>query len=152
MDPTVYQRSSDKVRAPGISGRVDADADHRLREAAALSTDGLSQRITQLDQEWDLDRNLEMQASLIGLAGLVLSVAVDKRLWVPAAVSAMLVLHATDNWSPLRPLFRRGGVRTRGEIDRERYGLKALRGDFAAIQPAGPADERVAAAWKAVCR
>jgi hypothetical protein len=31
------------------------------------------------------------------------------------------------------PLFRRFGVRTSREIERERYALKALRGDFAAI-------------------
>ena len=37
-------------------------------------------------------------------------------------------------------------------IDRERYGLKALRGDFTAIPPAGSAAaERASAVWKAVC-
>ena len=67
-------------------------------------------------------------------------------------VGAMLVLHATHGWYPLLPIFRRMGVRTRDEIDRERYGLKALRGDFTAI-PSGGSDaaDRAAAVWKAVC-
>jgi hypothetical protein len=52
----------------------------------------------------------------------------------------------------LLPVFRRLGVRTRDEIDRERYGLKALRGDFTAIPAAGSAAaDRASAVWKAVC-
>jgi len=38
--------------------------------------------------------------------------------------------HATQGWCPPIPVFRRMGVRTRREINRERYALKALRGDF----------------------
>jgi hypothetical protein len=85
--------------------------------------------------------------------GLALGVAVDRRLLIlPAFVSTMLVVHATHGWYPLLPLFRRIGVRTQDEIDRERYGLKALRGDFTAIPLAGSAAaDRAAAAWKAVC-
>jgi hypothetical protein len=40
------------------------------------------------------------------------------------------------------PVFRRLGVRTAGEIDRERYALKALRGDFDRIAPSGAGDGR----------
>jgi hypothetical protein len=86
----------------------------------------------------------------MGLLGLALGIAVDKRFcMLPAFVSTMLVLHATPGWYPLLPLFRRLGVRTQDEIDRERYGLKALRGDFTAFPYR--AAERAAAAWKAVC-
>ena len=89
----------------------------------------------------------------MGLLGLTLGIAVDKRfLLLPAFVSTMLLVHATHGWYPLLPLFRRIGVRTQAEIDRERYGLKAIRGDFTALPPAeSAAAERAAAAWKAVC-
>jgi hypothetical protein len=88
----------------------------------------------------------------MGLLGLALGVTVDKRLLVlPGLVSTMLIVHATHGWYPLLPLFRRLGVRSRDEIDRERYALKAIRGDFSALPPAGsPAAERAAAAWEAV--
>jgi hypothetical protein len=148
---------SDRVRANTwvpVNDRLDTDAQLRMREAAAsASTAELTSRITRLDYEWDFDRTVETEAALMGLFGLALGVAVDKRLLVlPAFVSSMLVLHATHGWYPLLPLFRRIGVRTQDEIDRERYGLKALRGDFTALPPAGsPAAERAAAAWKAVC-
>ena len=157
MNGVMHAPVPDRVRANTwlpVNERLDTEAQLRMRAAAAsASADELTRRITQLDHEWDFDRTVETEASLMGLLGLVLSVAVDKRFLVlPAFVSTMLVLHATHGWYPLLPLFRRIGVRTRDEIDRERYGVKALRGDFATRPPAGsPAAERAAAAWKAVC-
>jgi len=157
MRAVLHAPVPDRVRAntwPPINDRLEAEAQARLREAAAsASTDELTRRIMQLDYEWSFDRTLETEASLMGLLGLALGKAFDKRLLVlPGFVSAMLLLHATHGWYPLLPLFRRIGVRTQDEIDRERYGLKTMRGDFAAIPPAGsPAGERAAAVWKAVC-
>ena len=36
------------------------------------------------------------------------------------------------------PIFRRRGVRTAGEIEAERYALKAIRGDFEPVYDKGP--------------
>lgn len=157
MSSVMHAPASDRVRANTwlpVNDRLDLEAQLRMREAAAsASTDELTRRITQLDYEWDFDRTVETEASLMGLLGLALGIAVDTRFLVlPAFVSTMLVLHATHGWYPLLPLFRRIGLRTQDEIDRERYGLKAIRGDFTALPPAGSAAaERAAAAWKAVC-
>jgi hypothetical protein len=41
--------------------------------------------------------------------------------------------HAIKGWCLPLPLFRKMGVRTQTEIERERYALKALRGDFSQI-------------------
>ena len=148
---------TDRVRANTwvtVNDRLDIEAQLRMREAASsASTDELTRRVTQLNYEWDFDRTVETEASLMGLLGLALGIAVDKRFLVlPAFVSTMLIVHATHGWYPLLPLFRRIGVRTQDEIDRERYGLKAIRGDFMALPPAGSAAaDRAAAAWKAVC-
>jgi hypothetical protein len=157
MNASLHAPVTDRVRANTwlpVNDRLDVEAQLRMRDAAASSsTDELTRRITELDYEWNFDRTVETEASLLGLLGLALGIAVDKRLLVlPAFVSTMLVLHATHGWYPLLPLFRRVGVRTQDEIDRERYGLKAIRGDFTALPPDGsPAAERAAAAWKAVC-
>jgi hypothetical protein len=148
---------ADRVRAhtwPAVNDRLDADVHHRLRAAAAArSAEPLTRRIAELDREWDFDRTVEAEAALVGLLGLAAAAVVDRRLLVlPGFVAAMLVLHATHGWYPWLPLLRRAGVRTRDEIDRERYAVKALRGDFDDLPPAGsPAGERAAAAWKAVC-
>ena len=45
-------------------------------------------------------------------------------------MTGFLLQHALQGWCPPVPVFRRLGVRTTAEIDRERYALKALRGDF----------------------
>lgn len=157
MDAVMHAPVPDRVRAntwPLVNDRLDGEVQLRLREAAAsASADELTRRIARLDHEWDFDRTLEAEAAVMGLLGVALGAAVDRRLLVlPGFVAAMLVLHATHGWYPWLPLFRRIGIRTRDEIDRERYGLKAMRGDFTAIPPGGaPAAERAAAAWKAVC-
>jgi hypothetical protein len=157
MNDVLHAPVTDRVRAntwPPINSRLDTAAQLRLRQAAALaSSDELTKCITELDYDWDFDRTLETEASVMGLVGLALGVAVDKRLlMVPAFVAAMLVLHATHGWYPLLPVFRRLGVRTQDEIDRERYALKGLRGDFTAIPLSGStAADRAASVWKAVC-
>ena len=61
----------------------------------------------------------------------------DRRwLVLPGIVAAFLFQHAVQGWCPPLPLLRRLGFRTATEIGQERYALKALRGDLAAI----PAD------------
>jgi hypothetical protein len=157
MTLVMHAPVSDRVRAntwPPLNDRLDLEAQLRLREAAAsASVDELTRGIERLDRSWDFDRVLETEAALAGLLGLALGSAKDQRfLLLSAFVSAMLVLHATHGWYPWLALMRRAGVRTRDELDRERYSWKALRGDFAALPPAGsPTAGRAAAAWKAVC-
>lgn len=52
---------------------------------------------------------------------------------MPAAVGAAVFLFGTRGIYPLLPMFRRLGIRTAREIERERYAVKALRGDFDAM-------------------
>ncbi|MHB0774842.1 hypothetical protein [Halomonas sp. WWR20] len=88
-------------------------------------------RLDELDREWDIERTLEANAATLGLAGVALGATLDRRwLLLPAAVSGFLLQHALQGWCPPVLLLRRRGVRTAAEIDRERYALKALRGDF----------------------
>jgi len=95
----------------------------------------IDQRLRELDQEWDIERTLEANASTLALGGTLLGAFVDRRLLVlPALVTAFLLQHALQGWCPPIPIFRRRGVRTAEEIARERYALKALRGDFSSAQ------------------
>jgi hypothetical protein len=78
---------------------------------------------------------IESEAAVTGLAGLALSALVDRRfIAVPAVVGAAVFLHALSGWYPLLPVMRRLGIRSAREIERERYALKALRGDFAGME------------------
>jgi hypothetical protein len=74
------------------------------------------------------------------LLGLTLGLTLDRRwLFLPLGVAAFLLQHAVQGWCPPVSVFRRLGVRTAGEIARERYALKALRGDFEDLSFAGNA-------------
>jgi len=61
---------------------------------------------------------------------------------LPFLVSAFLLQHAIQGWCPPVPILRRLGFRTADEINRERYALKVLRGDFDVAQKAGEAADR----------
>lgn len=91
----------------------------------------IDQRLEELEDEWDVERTLEANAATLALTGTLLGISVDRRwLALPLAVTAFLLQHAVQGWCPPLPVLRSLGVRTREEIDRERYALKVLRGDF----------------------
>jgi hypothetical protein len=93
--------------------------------------DEIEDRLYELDHEWDIERTLEANAATLTLFGLAMAVLGSKRwLVLPLAVQGFFLQHAVQGWCPPIPLLRRMGVRTRDEIARERYALKALRGDF----------------------
>lgn len=84
----------------------------------------IKERIKVLEKEWDVERVLEVNASSLALTGLVLGVTVNKKwLTVPAIVLPFLLLHGLQGWCPPLPILRRMGIRTRDEIDREKYAL-----------------------------
>jgi hypothetical protein len=144
---------ADRVRANTaleINQQIDTNSRQRLREAASLSPQDLTSRLEELNAEWDFERTLELEAAATGLAAVALAWTIrGKALWLPGFVSGMLLLHAVTGWYPMLPLFRRWGIRTQMEIDRERYAVKALRGDFDDLV-GDTAGERARAAWRAV--
>lgn len=125
----------DPVRAvtdPVINARIDRAIDACIAYYRARPQFEIDTRIDELAREWDVERWLEVNASILALSGLVLGV-IRHRAWLglPVLVSSFLLQHAIRGWCPPVPLLRRLGVRTRQEIDRELYSLKSLRGDFA---------------------
>jgi hypothetical protein len=127
--PSTRQRVR-RHTARSVNRRVDEQIARNVRHYAQHPR-GIEGRLDQLDHEWDMERLLEANASALALTGTVLGLAVDKRfLALPAVVTAFLLQHAVQGWCPPVPIFRRFGVRTADEINRERYALKALRGDF----------------------
>lgn len=133
--------------APESNARIDERIARNLRLYAGQSTDLIDARIDELEREWDIERVLETNLSSLALAGLVPSVVNDRRwLLLSAGVLGFLFLHGTRGRCPPLPALRRRGVRTRNEIERERFGLKHLRGDFDALRDEGstPDAERLA--------
>jgi hypothetical protein len=123
---------------PQVNQNIDEEIALTIADYADAPKSALTQRIEALDQEWDIERALQTNASSLALAGVVLGATVSRRwLILPAGVLTFLLMHATQGWCPPLPLLRRAGVRTRGEIDRERFALKFLRGDFDKVRKGG---------------
>lgn len=125
---------TDRVRAntsEEINARLDREMSERVRACENTSSREITRRIEELDREWDIERVLETNASALALTGLVLGITHSRKwLIVPGVVMSFLFQHAMQGWCPPVPVFRRMGVRTRKEIEREKYALKVLRGDF----------------------
>jgi len=150
---------------PPTSRRVERHTQAALNEAILARTDQtlmrlqsapereLAEQLQTLDREWDVERALQTNAPVLCLLGLALGVAVDRRfLLLPAAVFGFLGQHALQGWCPPIPVLRRMGIRTLREIERERYAIKALRGDFDGVpgQDLATPTERVRSALAAV--
>jgi hypothetical protein len=126
--------AGDRVRrntANSVNLAIDEKIEANVKFYSTQTRDCITRRINQLDSEWDIERWLQMNASTIAFSGVVLS-QLHSRKWLmlTATVLPFLFLHAVQGWCPPVPVMRRLGVRTREEIDREKYALKALRGDF----------------------
>jgi hypothetical protein len=122
--------SVDPVRrstAPDVNREIDHQTTHNIRRYANSSPEVIQRRIEELDKEWDIERTLEAKASTLALTGLLLGVTVNRKwLLLPTVVLSFLLQHSIQGWCPPLPLLRRLGVRTRSEIDREKYELRAL--------------------------
>lgn len=132
----------DRVRAntkPEINEIIDKEMERRIKFFAAQDKETISERIAELDREWDIERSLETNAAVAALTGMVLGAFVSRRWYfLPAVVAGFLLQHAIQGWCPPVPVFRKMRVRTRTEIEQERYALKALRGDFQEAESRDP--------------
>ena len=116
----------------------------------AVNPQHIARRLCELDAEWDVERAIEANASMLALSGIVLG-ARGSRSWflLSALVTAFLLQHALQGWCPPIPVLRRLGFRTTQEIERERQALKALRGDFADVRAEAEPTRRAEAALQA---
>lgn len=94
----------------------------------------IEKRLEELRYEWDIERCLEANAASLSMIGVCMGITVNRRWFLlPGIIGAFLLQHAVEGWCPPIVPLRRLGVRTMREINYERYALKALRGDFDAV-------------------
>jgi len=120
--------SLDRVRsstASHVNEEIDLQTDINIHRYKGKSRAEILERIQMLDKEWDIERVLEVNASTLALTGLILGLTKNRKwLFLPGIVLPFLLQHGLQGWCPPLPLLRRLGIRTRGEIDREKYALK----------------------------
>lgn len=110
---------------------IDRESLQNIRKHQNSSAGEKTQRLQELQKEWDIEKTLIVNASSLILTGLLLGTFVNKRWYIfPGVVASFLLQHGLQGWCPPLPLFRKLGIRSRQEIDEERYSLKVLKGDF----------------------
>ena len=135
MFPSTVDRVPQNT-AESINRWIRHMTEQNVAQHALRGRNAISQRLSELDNEWDIERLLEANAATVCLLGVALGTLVDKRFfYLPAVVGTFLLQHALQGWCPPVPVFRRLGVRTQSEIDQEKYALKAMRGDFRHVHP-----------------
>ncbi len=125
-----------------VPNRTPPAVNERIRRSTEMNLaffaehpEKIRARLRELDREWDIERVLETTASALTLFGLVRALR-RRRIWllVPLTVQSFFLQHVLQGWSPPVSLLRKLGFRTQWEIDRERYALKALHGDFRRLE------------------
>lgn len=145
---------------PETEARVEIDTDQEIDERIRRELEArvyyyaqrpseIETRLRELDREWDIERVLETNAGILSLMGLTLGAMRGRWYILPGVVAAFLIQHAVEGWCPPVSIFRRLGIRTKREVNHERFALKALRGDFAGIGGDQSPDERARRAIEA---
>ncbi len=102
---------ADRVRAntaAEINWRIDRQIEENVRRYTNRPKEEIARRIWELEQEWDIERVLQLLASTISVTGIFLSVGRDRR-WIilPGLVLSFLFLHVVQGWCPPVPVLRR---------------------------------------------
>jgi hypothetical protein len=137
------QNEMDPVRAnttPESLKKIDSTIEEKVLYYSTQPKEVISERIRELEREWDIERWLETNASSLALIGLLLGLTRSRKyLLLSGTVLSFLLMHAVQGWCPPVPLLRKIGIRTRSEIDREKFALKVLRGDFQSVSKSAEA-------------
>lgn len=88
-------------------------------------------RLFELDQELDVETYMQMQTSALSISGVILSLTNGKKwLLLPLLSSVIQLANLFKKEELYKLISTRLNIRTRDEIEKEKYALKAIRGDF----------------------
>lgn len=126
--PLLNEDHHDRVRdmtPDKVNRKLDRKTERMVRGIQAEGPQTIRERLTELDKEWDIDRVLMLNFSVIVFAQLLAARKNSKWLWGPLLQTPFLFMHSTLGWCPPSLWFRPMGFRTRKEIQAEREALLA---------------------------
>jgi hypothetical protein len=135
--------NKERIRAvtdPAVNRSIDRAIEENIRKYTYQGSKEISQRIEELEKEWDVERVLQIGAASAALLGIGFSFNNRKWFILPTLALSFLVINSLKGWAPPIPLLRRLGFRTKQEIDSEIFAMKHLRGDFTEFEKAGKRD------------
>jgi len=116
--------------ADDVNKQIHRQTEHNVARLADAPPEAIEQRLAELDREWDIERALEANAAVASLIGLALGATVDRSGFYCPQRSRLLATACSSRMVPTGAYLSATGFRTQPEIEKERYALKALRGDF----------------------
>ncbi len=92
----------------------------------------IENRLRQLEAETSIEQIFALYDAASVSAGVLLNIITRKKKWLllPLLVTVAQSVQAIKGFRFGTALLRQNGFRTRADIDKEKYALKALRGDF----------------------
>jgi hypothetical protein len=124
---------------------IDRETARSVHYYATRPAQLVSKRIKELADEIPLETFVFRGGAILTIAGLTLLLlrGRSKAAWaLVVAIAALQLQYSYQGRNGLTDLLRRRGYRSRREIEAEKYSLRALRGDFAAIAELGEPIER----------
>ena len=115
-----------------INAEIENKMWNRVAELSNADHRRITTRINQLEKEWDVERYLGVNMGALALSGIFMTRMTKNIKWLalPSAVLGFFMQHSIQGWCPPLPFLRMLGIRTRKEIEQEKYALKFIRGDF----------------------
>jgi hypothetical protein len=138
---------TDKIRSAynsDINRKIDRQIEENIRKYTYQGSYEISERIKDLEAEWDIERILHLNLAGLALAGMALSVKNKNWLLFSGTMISFVAYHVIKGWTPPLMLLRKLGYRTRKEIEFELYAMKYLRGDFTEFHSLGKRDAEAA--------
>lgn len=130
LPPTAERMA--RSTCPKLNWKIRDRTTARLNFYQGRGKQALTERVTELNREWDTERVLETNAASVVLISSLVGYKKSKCscFLLTGTVGFFLLQHALQGWCPPLPVIRRLGVRTAEEISREKTVIKLLRGDF----------------------
>jgi hypothetical protein len=133
MKASDLKKAKDQIRestSQVFNETIDEKLARKLKLFSNRSPEEISREIDKLENEWDIERVLELSAAGFSILGLIAGRRSSRWLFFSGMIASFLAQQSIQRWSPPLPLLRSFGLRTRKEIEKEKYALKAIRGDF----------------------
>ena len=112
------QHENEAMRAhtsQAIQQRIDSSLEERIQFYAMQPREAIERRLTELDQECDVDRTMLMNGAGIALGGVVMSFLGGGRKWLllSGTVLGYMFMQGLQGWSPPATALRRFGLHER---------------------------------------
>jgi len=115
-----YDRVRD-MTSERVNQKIDQQALQEIARVKEQGPSAIRQRLEEIEKEWDIDRVLMLNFSVLVFAQLVLAKTHNRKwLWGPLVQTPFLFMHSVLGWCPPSLWFRPMGFRTRKEIQNER--------------------------------